>query len=91
MIYDWLEEEKITVFGIRHLVPDNMSCKFVYPCRLVIVNDYDFGEILEKASNNLKKDGLKFFCETTSGDADGKCTFHCQTKHHQKKRNNGDN
>ena len=42
------------------------------PCRLVIVNDSDFGEILEKTSNNLKRDGLKFFCEIISGDADGK-------------------
>ena len=23
MIYDWWEEEKTAVFGIRHLVPDN--------------------------------------------------------------------
>ena len=38
-----------------------MNCKFLYPCRLVIVNDSDFGEVLEKASNNLKRDGLKFF------------------------------
>ena len=76
MIYDWLEEEKTAVFGIRRLVPDNMNCKFLYlcnyPCRLVIVNDSDFGEILEKASNNLKRDDLKFFCETISGGADGK-------------------
>ena len=72
MIYDWSEEEKTAVFGMRHLVPDNMNCKFLYPCRLVIVNDSDFGEIWEKASNNLKRDGLKFFCETISGDADGK-------------------
>ena len=72
MIYDWSEEEKAAVFGIRHLVPDNMNCKVLYPCRLVIVNDSDFGEILEKASNNLKRDRLKFFCETISGDADGK-------------------
>ena len=43
MIYDWSEEEKTAVFGIRHLVPDNMNCKFLYPCRLVIVNDSDFG------------------------------------------------
>ena len=27
---------------------------------------------MEKASNNLKRDGLKFFCETILGDADGK-------------------
>ena len=40
-IYDWSEEEKTAVFGIRHLVPDNMNCKFLYPCRLVVVNDSD--------------------------------------------------
>ena len=33
MIYDWSEEENTAVFGIRHLVPDNMNCKFLYPCR----------------------------------------------------------
>ena len=27
---------------------------------------------MEKASNNLKRDGLKLFCETISGGADGK-------------------
>ena len=27
---------------------------------------------MEKASNNLKRDGLKFFCETISDDADAK-------------------
>ena len=46
IIYDRSEEEKTAVFGIRHLVPDNMNCKFLYPCRRVIVNDSDSGEIL---------------------------------------------
>ena len=55
MIYDW-SEEKTAVFGIRHLVPDNMNCKFLYPCRFIVFNDSEFGEILEKASNNLKRD-----------------------------------
>ena len=64
--------KKTAVFGIRHLVLDNMNCKFLYPCRLVIVNHSDFGEILEMASNNLKRESLKVFCETISGDADGK-------------------
>ena len=49
-----------------------MNCIFLYSCRLVIVNDSDFAEILEKACNNLKRDRLKFFYETISGDADRK-------------------
>ena len=71
MIYEWSEEEKTAVLGIRHLVPDNKNCRFLYPCRPVIVNAFDYGEILEKASDNLKRDGLRFFCETISSDADG--------------------
>ena len=84
MIYDLSEEEKTAVFGIRHLVPDNMNCKFLYPCRLVIANDSDFGEILEKASNNLKRDGLKFLVKQYQVMQMEKCPFHCQTEHHLK-------
>ena len=61
MIYDWSDEEKEAVFGSRKLSPDNLDCRFYYPCRLVIVNEPVFGESLEIAARNLQKDGLKLF------------------------------
>ena len=57
-----------------------MNCKVLYPCGLVIVNDSDFGEILEKASNNLKRDDLKFFMKQYQEMQMEKFPFLCQTK-----------
>ena len=34
MVYDWSDEEKEGVFGSRKLSPDNLDCRFYYPCRL---------------------------------------------------------
>ena len=63
MVYYWSDEEKEAVFGSRKLSPDNLDCKFYYPCRLMIVNEPVLGESLEIASRNLQKDGLKLFCD----------------------------
>ena len=63
MVYDWSDEEKEAVFGSRKLSPDNLDCRFYYPCHLVIVNEPVFGESLEIAARNLQKDGLKLFCD----------------------------
>ena len=63
MVYDWSDEEKEAVFGSRKLSPDNLDCRFYYPCRLVIVNEPVFGESLEIATRNIQKDGLKLFCD----------------------------
>ena len=61
MVYDRSDEEKEAVFGSRKLSPDNLDCRFYYPCRLVIVNEPFFGESLEIVARDLQKDGLKLF------------------------------
>ena len=61
MVYDWSDEEKEAVFSSRKLSPDNLDCRFYYPCRLVIVNEPVFGKSLEIAARDLQKDGPKLF------------------------------
>ena len=57
------KRERVKHFGDQQTIEAPDQPRLQLPCRIVIVNEHDFGNALRKAAGNLHRDGFEFFID----------------------------
>ena len=57
------KRERVKHFGDQQTIEAPDEPRLQLPCRIVIVNENDFGNALRKAAENLHRDGFEFFID----------------------------